>query len=229
MNVLNAAGRRRLGLLAPALAVLILPFSTGTASAAYDNSNLTPGWDPNTHPDVIADCNGGHGGMKPDLCQYHETQAWTSLGKRHQATNVAANCAGSDNGTYSFTASYATNTSYSYEEETKLEVNAGFSDVFEGGVKASTSSTEKWTVGDTRTTTQTLTNTIRPGYKGAYWFAPYIRHSRGWLEVHYNKRNHGHYYWYYPGKGAAKVGVDTPVALNSGELKGVMYWAVWKC
>ncbi|WP_405539850.1 hypothetical protein OG787_48180 [Streptomyces sp. NBC_00075] len=113
MNVLNAAGRRRLGLLAPALAVLILPFSTGTASAAYDNSNLTPGWDPNTHPDVIADCNGGHGGMKPDLCQYHETQAWTSLGKRHQATNVAANCAGSDNGTYSFTASYATNTSYS--------------------------------------------------------------------------------------------------------------------
>lgn len=111
-----------------------------------------------------------------------------------------------------------------------MSVSAGFSDKLEGGVTASASQTEKWSVGSTRTTTETHTSIIPAGRKGAWWFAPYVHHSQGWLEVHYGKRNHGHYYWYYPNNGGNGVRVDTPVYLtNNGALKGNFYWADWKC
>lgn len=64
----------------------------------------------------------------------------------------------------------------------------------------------------------------------ARWIAPYIHHPQGWLEVHYGKRKDGHSYWYYPGKGATGVHIDTPVSLKStGELKGQFYRAAWNC
>ncbi|WP_406457809.1 hypothetical protein OH768_27080 [Streptomyces sp. NBC_01622] len=216
-------GRRRLALLAPALALVLIPFSTGTASA-----NSSPGWG-DDKPDVLAGCN-HHGDVRwPRSCQYHEVNAWTALGKRHQASNVVGNCGGTDNGTYAVTYSYATNTSYSYEQGQSIEVSAGLSDTFEAGMSASSSSSETWTLGNTRTATSTITNTIRPGYKGAYWFAPWVRHSVGWIEAHYSKRTNGHYYWYYPGQGSSGIHIDTPVAWADGSLKGELYWATWKC
>ncbi|MFJ4567696.1 hypothetical protein ACIP4U_29190 [Streptomyces caelestis] len=42
-------------------------------------------------------------------------------------------------------------------------------------------------------------------------------------------RNHGHYYWYYPGQGSAGLEIDTPVAWADGSLKGEMRWETWKC
>jgi hypothetical protein len=218
MKAPKTGHRRLLGLLAPALALVLIPFSAGTASA-----NSSPGWG-DDKPDVIADCNANHA-----KCQYHEVKAWTALGKRHQASNVAANCAGTDNGSYAVSYNYSTNTSYSYERGQTLEISAGFSDDFEAGMSVSQSSSETWTVGTARTAGSTFTNTIRPGYEGAYWFAPYIRHSQGWVEAHYGKRKHGHYYWYYPGQGTTGVHVDTPVAWSDGSLKGKLYWATWRC
>ncbi|MEV0739917.1 hypothetical protein AB0I51_29180 [Streptomyces sp. NPDC050549] len=212
---------RRTALLAPALALLTIPFSAGSASA------YSPGWDPSTHPDPIGACNGQ--GPRINLCQYHEVHAWTALGKRHQASNVVNNCAGTDNGTYAVTYTYSTNSSYSYQSTQSLEVSAGFSDELEAGIKGSTSTSETWTLGTTRTATATITNTIRPGYAGAYWFAPYVRHSQGWVEVHYDKKQFGHWDWFYPNRGSNGVRIDTPVAWSDGSLKGQVYWATWKC
>ncbi|GAA3794235.1 hypothetical protein GCM10022403_030120 [Streptomyces coacervatus] len=218
---LKQPGRRRLALLAPALALLTIPFSAGSASA------YSPGWDPNTHPDPIGACNGR--GPSINLCQYHEVNAWTALGKRHQASNVSNNCAGTDPQTYQVNWKYTTNSSYSYANTQSLEVSFGFSKDLEEGMKASTSSTETWTVGDQREAGSVITNTIRPGYAGAYWFAPYVRHSQGWVEVHYNKKQFGHWDWFYPYRGSNQVHIDTPVAWSDGSIKGQLYWATWKC
>ncbi|MFJ8537121.1 hypothetical protein [Streptomyces sp. NPDC093591] len=212
------SGGRRLAVLAPAVALALIPFSTGTANAA------TPGWG-SDKPDVIGDCNAD----KPDLCQYHEVNAWTAPGNWHAASNVFNNCQGTDNATYARAAAYETNTSYTYGTKETVEVSAGFSDEIQLGMKASVESNESWTVGDKRTVTETLTNTVRPGYKGQYWFQPLIRHSQGWLEVHYGSRKFGHYYWYYPGQGSTGFRIATPVAWGDGTLKGEMKWTTWKC
>ncbi|MFI2201858.1 hypothetical protein ACH47Z_14005 [Streptomyces sp. NPDC020192] len=71
-------------------------------------------------------------------------------------------------------------------------------------MKASASSTETWTVGD-------------------------VRHSQGWVEVHYGRRNYGHYFWYYSGQGSNGFRIDTAVAWPDGSIKGNLYWATWKC
>ncbi|MEU6256661.1 hypothetical protein [Streptomyces sp. NPDC047043] len=213
-------GRGKLAVLTPALALLLIPFSAGTASA-----NTSPGWG-DDKPDVIWDCNHG----KTDLCQYHEVKAWTALDKRRQVSPVIANCASSRDVTLTRTDTNTTNTEYSFSQSTSVEVSVGFSDKLEEGVKASQSQTETWTVGQTHTATETHTSIIPAGEKGAWWFAPYVHHSQGWLEVHYGKRKHGHYFWYYPGRGSTGVHVNTPVYLkNTGELKGQFYWATWKC
>lgn len=217
MKAMKTSGRR-LAVFAPALALVLIPFSSGTASAH------TPGWG-SDKPDVIGDCNAG----KPDLCQYHEVNAWTAPGKWHAASNVFNNCQGTDNATYARAAAYETNTSYTYGTKQTVEVSAGLSDKIELGMKASAEWNESWTVGDKRTVTETLTNTVRPGYKGQYWFQPLIRHSQGWIEVHYGSRNHGHYYWYYPRKGSMRFQIATPVAWGDGSLKGEMKWTTWKC
>ncbi|MGW3106362.1 hypothetical protein [Streptomyces sp. NPDC001100] len=140
---------------------------------------------------------------------------------------MCPNCAGTDNGTYAVSYTYSTNSSYSYENSQRLEVSAGFSDELQAGIKASTSSSETWTLGTTRTATATIT--IRPGCAGAYWFAPYVRHSQGWAEVHYNKRQFGHRDWFYPYRGSSGVRIDTPAAWSDGSLKDQVYWATWKC
>lgn len=212
-------GRRRTAMLTPALALALIPFSTGTA-----NANTSPGWG-DDKPDVIWDCNNGNA----DSCQYHEVNAWTAPGDWHPASNVFNNCSGTDNATYARAAAYETNTSYTYGTSQTVEVSAGFSDQIELGMKASVESNESWTVGDKRTVTETLTNTVRPGYKGQYWFQPLLRHSQGWVEVHYGKRKNGHYFWYYPGQGSTGFRITTPVAWGDGSLKGEMKWTTWKC
>ncbi|MBT2675703.1 hypothetical protein J7E95_33915 [Streptomyces sp. ISL-14] len=218
MNSMKTGGRR-LAVLAPAFALVLIPFSSGTASA-----NTSPGWG-DDKPDVIWDCNNDNA----DSCQYHEVNAWNAPGNWHAASNVFNNCQGTDNATYARAAAYETNTSYSYGTKQTVEVSAGFSDKIELGMKASVESNETWTVGDKRTITETLTNTVRPGYKGQYWFQPLIHHSQGWLEVHYGKRKYGHYYWYYPGQGSTGFQIATPVAWGDGTLKGEMKWTTWKC
>ncbi|MCD9879750.1 hypothetical protein [Streptomyces guryensis] len=221
---LKKPGRGRPAVLIPALALLLIPFSAGTASA-----NTSPGWG-DDKPDVIADCNAG----KPDLCQYHQVNAWTARGKRHQATNVVSNCASTRDLTDTLTASYTTGTSYSYEQSRSLEISAGFaSNGISSGITASNSSTETWGVNSTNTITQTFTATIPAGMKGAYWFQPYVRHSQGWIEVHYHKKQHGHWIWYYNGKDTGHVHIDTPVLWKDGalrgQIKGEWFWATWKC
>lgn len=217
MNVLKRS-RARAALLAPAAALMLFA-SAGTASA-----NSSPGWG-DDKPDVLSDCNQGNA----DLCQYHEINAWTSYGDWHESSNVFSNCSGTDNATFQIASAYATNTSYSYQQSTSVEVSAGFSDTIELGMKASTETSETWTLGDTRTNTQTVTSTVRPGYKGGYSFRPLVRHSQGWIEVHYGKRVDGHYYWYYPGQGSDGFRIDTPVAWSDGSLKGELKWETWKC
>ncbi|MDF3146123.1 MULTISPECIES: hypothetical protein [unclassified Streptomyces] len=214
-------GRRRTAMLTSALALVLIPFSAGTASA-----NTTPGWGDDM-PDVIWDCNNGNA----DSCQYHEQNAETELGKRRQASNVISNCASNQPVTLTRTDSNTSSTEYAFEQQTSVEVSAGFSDTFEAGMKASESQSETWKVGSAHTATETHTSTIPPGQQGAWWFAPYVRHSQGYLEVHYGSRNHGHYIWYYPGNGGLPgVDVLTPVFLpGTGELKGVWYWATWNC
>ncbi|MET9084876.1 hypothetical protein ABZX77_23855 [Streptomyces sp. NPDC004237] len=209
---------RRTALMAPALALLTIPFSTGTASAA------TPGWG-SDKPDVIGDCNAG----KPDLCQYHEVSSWNAPGYWHAASNVFDNCEGTDPATYARSAAYETNTSYTYGTKETFEVSSGFSDKIQLGMKASVESNQSWTVGDKHTVTETQTNTVRAGYKGQYWFQPLWHHSQGWLEVHYGKRVDGHYFWYYPGQGSTGFQITTPVTWPDGTLQGVMKWTTWKC
>lgn len=212
-------GRRRTAMLAPAFALALIPFSTGTA-----NANTSPGWG-DDKPDVIWDCNNGNA----DSCQYHEVNAWTELGERHQVGNPVYNCAGSSPLGFDITFKTDRTSTYSFQQETKVEVRAGFSDVLEGGMSASASQTEKWEVGQTVSASTTLKGTIQPGEAGGYWFAPYWRKSQGWLEVHYGKRNHGHYFWYYPGQGSTGVQINTPVMNSDGSMKGKWYWATWKC
>jgi len=210
---------RRMAVMTSALALALIPLSTGTASA-----NTSPGWG-DDKPDVIWDCN--HGNL--DLCQYHEANAWTQLGKRRQVGNPVYNCASSRDLGFDLAFRTDRSTSYSFQQETKVEVNAGFSDVLEGGMSASVSQTEKWEVGRTSSSGTTLKGVIPPHRAGGYWFAPYWRKSEGWLEVRYGKRKHGHYYWYYPGKGSKGVQIATPVMNSDGSLKGKWYWATWKC
>lgn len=212
-------GRRRLATLTPALALLLIPFSTGTA-----NANTSPGWG-DDKPDVLWDCNNG----RTDSCQYHEVKAWTELGKRRQVGNPVYNCAGSSPLGFDVIFRTDRSTSYSFQQEEKVEVKVGFEDVLEGGMSASVSQTEKWEVGKTTSASTTLRGTIQPGEAGGYWFAPYWRKSQGWIEVHYGKRNHGHYFWYYPGKGSTGVQINTPVMNSDGSMKGKWYWATWKC
>ncbi|MBO4257741.1 hypothetical protein [Streptomyces griseorubiginosus] len=207
------------GLLVPALALLMLPFATGTA-----NANTSPGWG-DDKPDVIWDCNHG----RADSCQYHQVNAWTALGKRRQVGNTVNNCAGSSPLRFDITFRTDRSTSYSFEQQTSVEVSAGLKDTFEAGVSASVSQTEKWEVGTTTSASTTLSSNIQPHEAGGYWFAPYWRHSQGWLEVHYGKRRDGHYYWYYPGRGTGGVQITTPVMNSDGSMKGQWYWATWKC
>ncbi|MEH0421407.1 hypothetical protein [Streptomyces sp. B21-083] len=179
---------------------------------------------------MIWDCDHG----KTDMCQYHEVNAWTALGKRRQVSNVINNCASNRDLTLTRTDTNTNtntmSTQYSFEQSTSVEVSVGFEDKLVAGVKASSSQSETWTVGSTRTATETHTSTIPAGQRGAWWFAPYVHHSQGWLEVHYGKRKQGRYFWYYPGQGSTGVHVDTPVYLKgNGELKGQFYWATWKC
>jgi hypothetical protein len=216
---IRKTGRRRTAVLTSALALALIPLSTGTASA-----NTSPGWG-DDKPDVIWDCNNG----KADLCQYHEVKAWTQLGKRRQVGNPVYNCAGSRDLGFDLAFRTDRSTSYSFQQETKVEVKAGFSDVLEGGMSASLSQTEKWEVGRTTSAGTTLKGVIPPHMAGGYWFAPYWRKSQGWLEVHYGKRKHGHYFWYYPGKGSTGVQIATPVMNSDGSMKGKWYWATWKC
>ncbi|WP_159029303.1 hypothetical protein [Streptomyces viridochromogenes] len=218
-RTLMKAGSRRLGVLAPALALVLIPFSSGTASA-----NTSPGWG-DDKPDVIWDCNNG----KADSCQYHEVKAWTQLGKRRQVGNPVYNCAGKRDLDVERWWTASRTTSYSFQQETSHEVSAGFSDTISAGVSVSSSQTEKWEVGRTSTTSNKLTAHVPPGMAGGYWFAPYWRKSQGWIEVHYGKRKNGHYFWYYPGKGSRGVEINTPVFNSDGEMKGKWYWAVWNC
>lgn len=213
-------GRRRTAMLTSALALVMIPFSAGTASA-----NTTPGWGDDM-PDVIWDCNNGNA----DLCQYHEQSAETELGKRVQVSNVISNCASNRDLTLTRTDTHTTSTEYAFQQETSVEVSSGFSNTFEAGMKASDTQTETWKVGSAHTATETHTTTIPAGQRGAWWFAPYIRHSQGYLEVHYGERKHGHYFWYYPGNGGLPgIDIKTPVFLPTGELKGNFYWATWNC
>ncbi|MFE0251414.1 hypothetical protein [Streptomyces sp. NPDC059010] len=213
------SNRGRFGALALALALALIPLSTGTASA-----NTTPGWG-DDKPDVIWDCNNG----KADSCQYHETNAWTSLGKRRQVGNPVNNCAGSTPLGFDLTFRTDRSTEYSFQQETKVEVSAGFSDVLTGGMSASSTQTETWKAGTVTSAGTTLKGTIPAHEAGGYWFAPYERHSQGWVEVHYGKRKNGHYFWYYPGQGSTGVQINTPVKLSDGSMKGQWYWATWKC
>ncbi|RPF34941.1 hypothetical protein [Streptomyces sp. TLI_185] len=217
---LQKPGRGKLAALAPALALLVIPFSAGTASA-----NTTPGWGDDA-PDVIWDCNNNNA----DSCQYHEQDAFTELGKRRQASNVISNCASNQPVTLTRTDTNTTSTEYAFEQSTSVEVSTGFENTFEAGMKASDSQTETWKVGSAHTATETHTSTIPAGQRGAWWFAPYVHHSQGWLEVHYGSRNHGHYIWYYGNNGGLPgIDVQTPVFLSNGELKGNWYWATWNC
>jgi hypothetical protein len=217
---LKKPGRGKLAVLAPALALLLIPFCSGTAAA-----NSTPGWGDDA-PDVIWDCNNGNA----DSCQYHEQGAWTELGKRRQVSNVISNCASNRDLTLTRTDTNTTNTEYAFEQSTSVEVSAGFSDTFEAGMKASESQSEAWKVGSAHTATETHTTTVPAGQRGAWWYAPYVHHSQGYLEIHYGKRNHGHYIWYYPGNGSLGIDIQTPVYLpGTGELKGNFYWATWNC
>ncbi|MGC9541981.1 hypothetical protein [Streptomyces sp. UG1] len=185
-------GRRRMAMLTPALALALIPFSTGTA-----NANTSPGWG-DDKPDVIWDCNNN-------------------------------NCAGSRDQGFDLTFRVDRTTEYSFQQTTGVEVSAGFSDVLEGGMSASSSQSETWKAGTTTSASTTLKGTIPPGEAGGYWFAPYERHSQGWLEVHYGKRKNGHYFWYYPGQGSTGVNIKTPVTWPDGTMKGKWYWATWKC
>ncbi|WP_051744836.1 hypothetical protein [Streptomyces yerevanensis] len=212
-------GRRRLAMLAPALALFLIPFSTGTAGA-----NTSPGWG-DDKPDVIWDCNNDNA----DSCQYHEVNAWTELGKRRQVGNAVYNCAGSSDLGYDRIFRIDRTTEYSFSQTTSVEVKAGFSDVLEGGMSAGVSQEETWKAGSTVSASTTLKGTIKPGEAGGYWFAPYERNSQGWLEVHYGKRKQGHYHWYYPGQGSTGVHIKTPVLWSDGTMKGKWYWATWKC
>ncbi|MCL8010995.1 hypothetical protein [Streptomyces sp. AS02] len=218
MKILKS-GRRRMAMLTPALALVLIPFSAGTA-----NANTTPGWG-DGEPDVIWDCNHDNA----DSCQYHEVNAWTELGKRRQVGNPVYNCAGSAPQGFDLTYKTDRTTEYSFEQTTGVEVTAGFSDVLQGGMSASSSQSETWKVGTTTSASTTLKGTIPPGEAGGYWFAPYERNSQGWLEVHYGERKNGHYFWYYPGQGSTGVKIKTPVTWPDGTMKGKWYWATWKC
>ncbi|GAA3826142.1 hypothetical protein ACFS5L_43125 [Streptomyces phyllanthi] len=90
------------------------------------------------------------------------------------------------------------------------------------------SQTERREVGRTAGATTTFSGSIEEGEAGGYWFAPYRRKSQGWIEVHYGKRKHGHYFWHYPGKGSTGVRINTPVMNSDGTVKGKWYWANWK-
>jgi hypothetical protein len=212
-------GRFRTAMLSPALALALIPFATGTA-----NANTSPGWG-DDKPDVIWDCNNG----EADSCQYHEVNATTVLGERRQVGNPVNNCAGSTPLGFDLMFKTDISTEYSFEQQTQVEVKAGFSDVLEGGMSASTSQSETWKVGTVSSASTTLKGTIPPGEAGGYFFAPYERHSEGWLEVHYGKPKFDHYYWYYPGQGSTGVKIKTPVTLSDGTVKGQWYWATWKC
>jgi hypothetical protein len=213
-------GRRRTAMLTSALALVLIPFSAGTASA-----NTTPGWGDDM-PDVIWDCNNGNA----DSCQYHEQNAETELDKRRQVSNTISNCASNRDVTLTRTDTTTTSTEYAFQQETSVEVSSGFSNTFEAGMKASDTQTETWKAGTAHTATETHTSTVPAGQRGAWWFAPYVRHSQGYLEVHYGERKHGHYIWYYRGPGGLPaIDVKTPVFLPNGELKGNFYWATWNC
>ncbi|MFF7985775.1 hypothetical protein ACFZDK_42825 [Streptomyces sp. NPDC007901] len=215
---LKKTGRRKLAVLTSALAVLLIPFSAGSASA-----NTSPGWG-DDRPDVVWDCN--HGKAK---CWYHEVNAWTALGKRREVGNPIYNCSGSQTVDQTLTWRTDRTTSYSFEQSTSVEVSAGLAKEIEAGMTASSTQTETWQVGTTLSASQSLTSHVPPGEAGGWWFAPYWRHSQGWIEAHYGKRNHGHYYWYYPGRGSTGVQTTTPVRLSDGQMKGKWYWATWKC
>ncbi|MFC0437382.1 hypothetical protein [Kutzneria buriramensis] len=204
-------------------AVLALA-GAGTASAAYHGPWQSVAWaNDGTTPDVVGDCNQNDGGVVPHYCHYHEVQTYDQLGGVHQVGNLLSNCGSNATLTQTITQTYTTISSYSYSRTSEFSTNVGLQmeEGFTGGVSASMSKTQTWTVGTMVSTASSIAITVPAHSRGALYFQPRIHVSQGWLEVNYWERNHGHYFWYYPGQGTTGVTVKVPIQNSDHTFSGI--------
>jgi hypothetical protein len=220
--------RSRSILLAGTIALVAASLCTGTASA-YDGVWLTPGWNNTDQPDVISDCEGGHGGATPNSCTFHETSSWNQYGAVHRSSDVYNDCGGSAPLTQAISWSYTTASSSTRGSSTTVSGNGTLKTAIRVGVSASRTTDKNWTYGNTVTSSSTTTAIIPPHRQGAFFWQPAIHISAGWMEIDYPKRNHGHYIWYYDGKNTGNYQQHMPVQLSNGQMDGKLSWSDWAC
>jgi hypothetical protein len=222
--------RSRCLLIASIVSIAATSLLSGTASA-YDGVWLTPGWNNVDEPDVISDCEGGHGGMQPKYCTYHEISAWNGSGNAHEASDVYANCTSNAYMKQQIPWSYTTSSStFHVSSDQRISYKAGdkLSNIFSTSITKSSTQQVSWSIG-TASISGSSSQLIAPGRKGAFYFSPQVRHSSGWLEVVYPNRNHGHWNWYYDGKGSSRITTDLPISLSTGNLDGQIAWQETAC
>jgi hypothetical protein len=201
---------------------------SGTANA-YDGVWRTPGWNNTDEPDVISDCEGGHGGATPTSCTFHQTSSWNQYGSSHRSSPIYNDCNGSAPLTQAISWSYTTTSSSTHGSSTTVEGYGGLESIIRAGVSRSTTNDKSWTYGNTVTSSSTTTAIIPPHRQGAFFWTPNIHISSGWMEIDYKNRNHGHFIWYYDGKNTGNYQQHMPIKLDNGQMDGKLSWSDWAC
>lgn len=219
------------------LCIIFLILLNSAPAFAYDGIWRSPLWKPDgTRPDAQGDCLGGNGGTKPKSCKWHEVRHDYSEGAPVVVGNTYYNCNSTVANSFTVIYTYESSSSVSVENSTSMTLNFGLTGKFNEAVSAAlginntTASSKGYTTGKTSGGTQAYTVNVPPHEKAFLTFIPKYRRSFGWLEVNYNHKLYGHYYWYYSGKGASDAVAYTPLyQVGTGLALGVLKPVYVKC
>jgi hypothetical protein len=206
--------------------IKILPAAHAAGVSGWE-SDYWPNDD--THPNVISDCNGDGGNVKPDACLYHVVSTEEQLEDYRQASVVVSQC-GEIGATFTLTWMAAETTKYTWGKGSTIAFGPGrIVEDITAGLKSNISQMTTHSLGETANAGGSVSFEVPAGHKGWITWAPRMYVAHGWMEVQYPTKVYGHYYWYYPSQGSGNLITEVPKRLPDGSADGSYRSAIVPC
>ncbi|USX56264.1 hypothetical protein [Lentzea sp. HUAS12] len=211
---------------------------TPAASAAYDGSWSSTFWRQGpynpapdvTRPDVIGDCRGTNGGVRPSSCVFKPVRSNYYWGAWKRASDKFDNCKSRVAAKFGAATAVSTEISVEVGSTTSYSGSGGVSKgAFSAALEMSVSYTNSQATANAKTFYDSQYITVPPGHVGWMEFRPFKVDVMGWFDVKYRNRIFNHYNWYYPGYGSAGVKFTHNTVLSSGLPRGEYRPVVQRC
>jgi hypothetical protein len=209
--------------LALATTIVVSTFMIYPASQVHADG--VTGWEsylwPNndTYPNVVSDCNGDGGNVRPDSCIFHITGHYIFTDSYGRVSPILTQCGQSVGANLGY--NWSTTNTTSVSAGGSISVNEQLSDAIGFSISTSYNSSWSWSTQTNVSSGGSLSIAVPANYRGWGELAPQYDVYTGWLEIHYPSRIYGHYFWYYPYNGASAISVQSP-HLSNGQITGVL-------